>query len=257
MDTTMFSGAEALDLLRRAAILIAAIVVATLIDRLVTRMLRRVLNPAKVPNASVIVHIARVFIWAFVILAVLDPVFGVTPTAFLAALGVTSLAISLGMQDTISNFIGGLELMVTNVINIGDVIEVNGFRGEVTNITWRSTTLHTIDGDDKIIPNAALNETAITLLSPEHSLRFEVPLVIAHDADLDKVAEEIMAAAQEALGDKMDEKYKPLVCFVGADAYGTQCQVCLHLKLENNSSLYCKDALMRKIGNAEWIARAY
>ena len=65
----------------------------------------------EVRYASIFNNLVRAVVWIFALLSVLEPVFNIQPTAFVAALGVTGVAISLGLQDTISNVIGGISLM--------------------------------------------------------------------------------------------------------------------------------------------------
>ena len=91
------------------------------------------------PQASIITNILRVVVWVLALLSVLDPVFGVTPTAFLAGLGVGSIVISFGLKDTISNIIAGLGLMVSKVVTPGDYVTIAGITGTVKDVTWRHT----------------------------------------------------------------------------------------------------------------------
>ena len=106
MEAVIF-GLTTGELLRRVVLLAVAVAVAAGISRVVSRAVGKALDATEVPSASIFVNIARGVVWAFAILAVMQPVFGIAPTAFVTALGITSLALSLGLQDTISNLIGG------------------------------------------------------------------------------------------------------------------------------------------------------
>ena len=77
-------------------------------DRLVSRVLRKVLDNSQIPSASIFVNLARVTIWVTGAAMVLQPVFGINPTTLITALGVGGVAISLGLKDTIANIIGGV-----------------------------------------------------------------------------------------------------------------------------------------------------
>lgn len=107
LEKTVIFGLTADDLIGRAIMLAVAVLLAVVVAHFLTKLLRRLLDVSEVPSASIFVNIARALVWAFALLAVLDPVFGVQPTAFVTALGVTSLVISFGLQDTVSNVIGG------------------------------------------------------------------------------------------------------------------------------------------------------
>ena len=117
--------------------LAVAAVVTLVVDRGVTRVARRVLDASSIPSASIFVNIIRGVIWAFGLLSVLEPVFGIKATAFVAALGVTSVVLSFGLQDTVSNVFSGLGLMLGKVVQPGDYVSVGGFEGFVTDVNWR------------------------------------------------------------------------------------------------------------------------
>ena len=156
MEEVTFLGMSMPGLIARVATLGVAALVAAGLSHVVTRALRRALERTNVPSASIFVNLARALVWAFALLAVLQPVFGIAPTAFVTALGVTSLVISFGMQDTVSNVIGGLGLMAGKVVQPGDFVEVSGFKGEVVDVNWRSTTVRDRLGNEQVIPNSVL-----------------------------------------------------------------------------------------------------
>ena len=124
MDDVLILGLTLPDFARRVAFLAIALLLAALVSHALARALRRTLDATDVPSASIFVNIGRGLVWALAVLSVLQPVFGIEPTAFVTALGVTSLALSLGLQDTISNLIGGLSLMVGRVVKPGDLVDV-------------------------------------------------------------------------------------------------------------------------------------
>ena len=61
-------------------LLAVVLVVAALIDKALTKVVRRILDKSQVPNASIFVNILRVVVWAFAIGTLLQPVFGINPT---------------------------------------------------------------------------------------------------------------------------------------------------------------------------------
>ena len=135
-----FLGSE---IVWKCAFLAVVAVAAALAARLLSRMLRRMLDASRVPSASIFVNLAKGVVGAFALLAVLQPVFGVQPTAFVTALGVSSVVISFGLQDTVSNVVGGLNLMVSKAVVPDDVVSVNGVSGVVTDVNWRATVVRT------------------------------------------------------------------------------------------------------------------
>lgn len=236
----------------RIAVLAIAGAVGIFGSQWVGRALSRLLKTSQVPSASIFVNMAKALVWALVIMAVAEPVFGVEPTAFLAALGVTSLALSLGLQDTISNLVGGVSLMAGHVVKPGDLVTVGDFTGVVVDVTWRSTTVRNRVGDEQVIPNSVLNKTALTHLTTADEALTPVELVISHGADLAQVEADILAA-QAAMGDMLRSDMPSQVYFRGTDAYGVHCLVALRLApgvIPNDG----KDALMRGVAGKEWFS---
>ena len=251
MEAVIF-GLTTGELLRRVVLLAVAVAVAAGISRIVSRAVGKALDATEVPSASIFVNIARGVVWAFAILAVMQPVFGIAPTAFVTALGITSLALSLGLQDTISNLIGGLSLMVGRVVKPGDLVDVGGFMGEVVDVTWRATTVRNRLGDEQIIPNSVLNKTALTKLAPGSEGYCPVLLAVSHNADLSVVEADILGVMGKMEG-LLREGAPGRVFFTGSDAYGVQCTVSLQMA-PGVTKLAASDALMRGVEGREWLA---
>ena len=159
-------GIDAGGWLDKCVTLAVAVVIAAMVERVVVRLMHKLLDASDLPSASLFINIGRAVIWVLALLSVLQPVFGVDPAGFVAALGVVSIAVSLGMQDTISNIIGGISLMLSKAVQPGDYISVGDVTGEVTDVTWRSTTVMMRGGAQEVIPNSVLSKTALTRITP-------------------------------------------------------------------------------------------
>ncbi len=79
--------------------------------------------------------------------------FGLDFGPLLAAAGIAGLAISLGAQTMIKDFLGGLIILLEDQYRVGDAISVNGVDGAVERITLRRTNIRTADGTLFIVPN--------------------------------------------------------------------------------------------------------
>lgn len=228
--------------------------IAYVIERALSAFLSRVFDATDIPAASIFVNIVKAFIWALALLAVLQPVFGIQPTAFVAALGVTSVVISLGLQDTVSNVIGGLALMLGQVVKPGDYIAVGSQSGIVTDVTWRNTLLTDATGSTQIIPNSVLNKTAVTIRSASDVTSCTVPLLLRSDVDVDEATADILKKGQEALGDWADPDFEPLLCLISFGTYGIEAKAIFHAKADQ-SSLLAADRVARAIAGTPWLAR--
>ena len=246
-------GIDAGGWLDKCVTLAVAVVVAVLIERVVLRLMHKLLDASNLPSASLFINIARAIIWVLALLSVLQPVFGVDPAGFVAALGVVSIAVSLGMQDTISNIIGGISLMLSKAVQPGDYISVGDVTGEVTDVTWRSTTVLMRGGAQEVIPNSVLSKTALTRITPWSVGYCGVAIAVVPDADLTAVADECCRVAQRELADLLDPAFETDVIFTAFTAYGTQGEVRLHVKSDVVFSS-AQDRLARALSGMPWLA---
>lgn len=181
--------------------------VAIVVQRLLVHFAKKTFGSTKVSSASIFLNLTRVFVWSIALLAVLQPVFGIKPTAFVTALGVSSLVISLGMQDSISNIMGGLALTVGHVVAPGDDINAAGISGEVLDINWRSTSVKDTMGNIQVIPNSVLNKSSLMHLAPGTLYKIELPISVTKtdDLDLDKIEKNIIDTVNTCLKDSISD----------------------------------------------------
>lgn len=248
-------GLDAGGWLDKGVTLVVAVVVAWLVERVVMRLMHKLLDASDLPSASLFINIGRSLIWVLALLSVMRPVFGVDPAGFVAALGVVSIAVSLGMQDTISNIIGGISLMLSKAVQPGDYITVGGVTGEVTDVTWRSTTVMMRGGAQEVIPNSVLSKTALTRITPWSVGYCGVPIAVVPGADLGAVADECCQIAARELADLLDPAFETDVIFTAFTAYGTQGEVRLHV-LPDVVFSTAQDRLARALSGRPWLASA-
>ena len=248
-------GIDAGGWLDKCVTLAVAVVIAAMVERVVVRLMHKLLDASDLPSASLFINIGRAVIWVLALLSVLQPVFGVDPAGFVAALGVVSIAVSLGMQDTISNIIGGISLMLSKAVQPGDYISVGDVTGEVTDVTWRSTTVLMRGGAQEVIPNSVLSKTALTRITPWTVGYCGVPIAVVPGADLSAVARECREVAERELADLLDPAFETDVIFTAFTAYGTQGEVRLHV-LPDVVFSTAQDRLARALSGMSWLASA-
>ncbi|MDR2714195.1 MAG: mechanosensitive ion channel family protein [Coriobacteriales bacterium] len=142
------------------------LLVAAIVAYVVVRLLKHFLGHDKnnFPASSIFVNLTHAAIWVLAACVILDTCFGINVTGLIAALGVGGIALSLGLQDTIANLVGGLQVSITKLVQPGDKIRVGTDEGIVEDITWRHVTLRTADNNTVIIPNAAINKASFVRL---------------------------------------------------------------------------------------------
>lgn len=125
------------------------------------------------------------------ILAILGNL-GVETTSFAAIIAAAGLAIGMALQGSLSNFAGGVMLMIFKPFKIGDLIEGQGELGVVKEIEIFTTKLLTPENKLVIIPNGALSNGNITNYSEEGMLEVRHVIGVSYDADIKKTKEVLM-----------------------------------------------------------------
>lgn len=240
-------------LVAKGVYLAVVIAVTLVVQRFLLRWVREALEKTKVPKASIFVNMVKALIWAVALLWVLRPVFGISPDALITALGVSSLVVSFGMQDTVSNVVGGMGLMLTKVIQPGDYITLNGITGEVTDVTWRHTVIRDRVGNTEVVPNSVLNKTALTRLTPRLACEDGLSISVKEGADLDEVERDILKRAGGALEGIADEGQPMFILFEKATASGCQGTLYYHVKSEITFAA-ATDKVVRALDGADWLA---
>jgi len=101
---------------------------------------------------------------------------GFEPGTLLASLGLLSFAVSLGAKDLITDIIAGLSIVFDGEYQVGDIIDVGGYRGEVLEIGVRTTKLEGRGGNIKIIGNRDVkNVLNMTRKSSWYPLEISIP----------------------------------------------------------------------------------
>ena len=114
--------------------------------------------------------------------------FGLDTTSVAAALASCGVAIGLALQGSLSNFAGGVLILLLKPFVVGDyIIEDNkGREGTVKEIQLFYTKLLTVDNKTVIIPNGSLANTSLTNVTAQDKRRLDLSVGISYDADLKK-----------------------------------------------------------------------
>jgi MscS family membrane protein len=142
----------------------------------------------------------------FIAISVIFDQFGYPLTALITTAGVASLAIALAAQETLSNMLGGLAILMDRPFRIGDVIElVDGKSGEVVDIGLRSTKIKQFDGNALVVPNKDMaNSRVINYALPHPRAAIRQAITVHHTTDVEKAKALLlqqMRAHPEVLGD--------------------------------------------------------
>lgn len=122
---------------------------------------------------------------------------GVNVETVVASVGLIALVIGFGAESLIEDVITGLFMLFENQYNVDDIVEVDGFRGTVTNIGIRTTALTDVGGNIKIINNSNMKD----ILNRSNNVsRAIAEIGVPYEIDIEAFEEEIPKI--------MDEIYK-------------------------------------------------
>ena len=121
-------------------------------------------------------------------------IFNVDIVTILAGLGILALIIGFGAESLIADIVTGMFILIDNQYNIGDIVEINGFRGTVTDISVRTTTLTDLGGNKKIVNNSDMKNI---LNRSDNSSRAITEFPIPYETDLEELEKKIPALLSE------------------------------------------------------------
>ena len=167
-----------------------------LIIRIVTKVVTKTLEKSKLEKAAhgMIRSLIRTVL--FILLGLMAvSCLGVDVTGVLALASVATLAVSLALQDLLSNLVGGFTLVYTHPFSSGDYVEIAGQSGTVKEIGMTYTQLQTPDNKLVQIPNSSVVSSEIVNYSCTGKRRVAVEIAASYDAPVDKVLEALKEAA--------------------------------------------------------------
>ena len=136
-------------------------------------------------------------LWAFVLLALTLNLARIPLTVFAFLGGALAIGVGFGTQTIIRNFISGLIVLMERQVKVGDIVDVDGVTGTVTEVNLRSSTLLGFDGVEAIIPNSNLLENKVTNWThTDNRVRRVVKVGVAYGSPVRRVAELLLECMQ-------------------------------------------------------------
>lgn len=112
-------------------------------------------NPRRITIGKLVNSIFKVVVWVVCVIAILAA-WGVNVAALVAGAGVLTLIIGLGMQSLIADVVAGIFLVCDGTLQVGDIVQIDGWRGEVQEIGIRNTKLINASGDIRVANNSTI-----------------------------------------------------------------------------------------------------
>lgn len=154
-----------------------------LIKKLIMRvMVKREMEP------TLSKFLADILIWTLKILLFVTVIsrLGVENSSFVAIIGAAGLAIGLSLQGSLSNFAGGVLIIMFKPFKVGDFIEAQNVSGTVKQIQIFVTQLATVDNQIIFVPNGALSNGTIINYTYATTRRADLTIGISYNSDIKK-----------------------------------------------------------------------
>ena len=172
------------------------LVVGILAVKLVLRLLNRALEKSKLEKAaySLILSLAKVGLYTLLGLSLAGGL-GIDVTGVVAMASVLTLAVSLALQNMLTNILGGFSLLTTHPFHSGDYVDIGGQSGTVTQIDMTYTRLLTADNKMVCIPNSTVLASEVVNYTASGTRRGQIQVGAGYEAPTQKVLDALVLAA--------------------------------------------------------------
>lgn len=175
------------------------VVIGILVIRIVMKLVTKTLEKSKLEKAahSLIKTVIRVVLYGLLALMAASKL-GIDVTGVVALASVLTLAVSLSVQNALTNVMGGFTLLYTRPFSSGDFVEIAGQSGTVQEIGLAYTRLSTPDNKSIYIPNSAVTSAEIVNYTVLGTRRVDIAVSASYDAPVQLVLETLRAAGKVA-----------------------------------------------------------
>ncbi|MBQ7767212.1 MAG: mechanosensitive ion channel family protein [Lachnospiraceae bacterium] len=175
-----------LNLSGRILFVVATLFIGYWLIKWVKKLIKKALNKFDVEEGTAGFLASVITVMLYIVLGfIVAGTFGVDAASIVAILGSAGVAIGLAIQGSLSNFAGGILIILLKPFKVGDfIIEDNkGNSGTVTEISLFYTKLQTIDERTVVLPNGTLANTSLTNVTKTPNRMLELKFGVAYEAD--------------------------------------------------------------------------
>nr|WP_315206398.1 mechanosensitive ion channel domain-containing protein [uncultured Flavobacterium sp.] len=162
--------------------------------RIINRFIRKLMIKRDL-DPTLTKFLADILLWVLRVLLFVTFIsnLGIETSSFVAILGAMGLAVGLSLQGSLSNFAGGMLIILFKPFKVNDTIEAQGVIGTVSEIQIFVTKLITANNQTIFVPNGSLSNGNIINYSLQKIRRADLTIAISYDTDIKKVKEIITA----------------------------------------------------------------
>ena len=175
-------------LIKALAVFLVGRLIINLLNKLITKILsKRDIDPSIKTFTSSLVNVSLTILLIISVVGAL----GVQTTSFAALLASAGVAVGMALSGNLSNFAGGLIILLFKPYKVGDYIEAQGIGGTAQGIHRLHTILRTVDNKDIFIPNGSLSSGVVTNFSKQSTRRVDWTFSVEYGSDHTKVTQVI------------------------------------------------------------------
>ena len=201
-ETYSMLGGMAITFCKNLIVAIIVYYVGSKLIKWISKLVTKALERSKVDRSlfSFLTSIVNVVLW-FVLAIIIISIFGIETSSFIALFASAGVAIGMALSGTLSNFAGGVMVLLFKPYKVGDFIEAQGYMGTVKQIQIFNTIIRTNDAQTIIIPNGEMSTKSLKNYSTEKYRRVDLDFHFAYGADLEAVKKAInkVQAANELI----------------------------------------------------------
>lgn len=174
---------------------VVVLVIGILVIRIIMKLLNTALEKSRLEKAAytLITSLAKTAMYILLCLIAASTL-GIDVSSIVALASVLTLALSLALQNMVSNILGGFTILYTNPFHSGDYVEIAGQGGTVQEINMTYTKLATPDNKVISIPNSAVVAAQIVNYSAMDTRRISVDISASYDTPTQKVIDALALA---------------------------------------------------------------
>jgi len=189
--------------------------VCLIVMKILLKIVSKILEKSKLNKNlhAIIRSITKILLW-FVLIMIVAGSMGINVSSLLAVLSIAGVAVSLSIQDILSNFFSGVVLLGSKPFKIGDFVTIAGQSGTVVETGITHTKLHTLDNQLILVPNSAAASNVITNVTAEDTRRVDFVFSASYDSDPEAVKKALREAAD------IEQVLKDQPVFVELSKYG-------------------------------------
>lgn len=200
-------GQEALNIMKTVGLNIVqclgVFILGYIVIKLLIKLLSKIFSKTKMPSvtAKFLITIIRFSLYLLLLIAICQ-IIGIPITGFIAVISAAGLALSLAMQDSLSNLANGVVIISTRPFNEGDYIKIGDVEGTVKEIKMLHTIIDTTDNKTISIPNSIVVGSELINYSHNKTRKVVFNFSVDYATDVEKakdVIKKVMTSCNKVL----------------------------------------------------------